>query len=287
MILITGATGNVGRPLVTQLLARGAKVRAVSRHPATAGLPGGAEVVEGDPSQPDSLHGCFDGVTAIFLNARAIRTAASKVLTLAKRAGVARAVALAASNVDEDHVRQPSRWRGDLNAELEQAVITSGLEWVSLRPNEFASNFRGLWAPQLRSRNVIRGPYGASQHAPIDERDIAAVAVEALLTDRLIGQKVPLTGPRSQSTRELANTLAEALGRPIKFEEIPPEAARQALLAQGFPEGFVSGYLLLQAEAVDRPVPVTRRVEEILGRPAIGFATWAADHAESFRGMAA
>jgi uncharacterized protein YbjT (DUF2867 family) len=156
-----------------------------------------------------------------------------------------------------------------------------------LRPTEFASNYLGLWAPQLRSGNVIRAPYGASQHAPIDERDIAAVAVEALLTDRLLEQKVRLTGPRSQSARELADTLAEALGRPIKFEEIPPEAARQAMLAQGFPEGFVTGYMLLQAEAVDRPALVTRRVEEILARPATGFATWAADHADSFRGMAA
>src|SRR4029450_12687777 len=94
MILITRATGNVGRPLVTQLLARGAKVRAVSRHPATAGLPDGAEVVEADPSRPDSLDGCLEEVTAIFLNARAVKTAASEILTLAKRAGVARAVAL-------------------------------------------------------------------------------------------------------------------------------------------------------------------------------------------------
>jgi uncharacterized protein YbjT (DUF2867 family) len=221
-----------------------------------------------------------------FLNARAVQTAASKVLSVAKRAGVARAVALAAGNVDEDHARQPSRWRGDLNAELEQAVMTSGLEWVSLRPNEFASNFLGLWAVQLRHGNVIRAPYGASQHASIDERDIAAVAVEALLSDRLLGQKVALTGPRSQSARELADTLAVALGRPIRFEEVPPKVARQAMLAQGFPEGFVSGYMLLQAEAVDRPAPVTHTVEEILGRPATGFATWAADHADSFRGMA-
>ena len=107
MILITGATGNVGRPLVAQLLARGAKFRAISRHPSTAGLPIEAEVVGADPSRPDSLHGCFDGVTAIFLNARAVKTAASQFLDLAKRAGVVRAVALAAGNVDEDHARQP------------------------------------------------------------------------------------------------------------------------------------------------------------------------------------
>ena len=255
--------------------------------PNTAGLPDGTDVVEADPSRPESLNGCFDGVTAMFLNARAVHTAASKIVTLAKRAGVVRAVALAAGNVDEDHTRQPSRWRGDLNAELEQAVIASGLQWVSLRPNEYASNFLGLWATQLRSGNLIRAPYGAAQHAPIDERDIAAVAVEALLTDRLLEQKVPLTGPRSQSTRELADTLAQALARPIRFEEIPPEQARQAMLAQGFPEGFITGYLLLQAEAVDRPAPITHTIEDILGRPATSFATWAADHTDSFQAMAA
>jgi uncharacterized protein YbjT (DUF2867 family) len=100
-----------------------------------------------------------------------------------------------------------------LVAELEQAVIASGLEWVSLRPNEYASDFLGLWAAQLRSGNVIHGPHAASQHAPIDERDIAVVAVETLLTDRLLRQKVLLTGPRSQSARQLAPALAEAVGR--------------------------------------------------------------------------
>ena len=98
---------------------------------------------------------------------------------------------------------------------------------------------------------------------------------------------MPLTGPRSQSTRELADLLAGALRRPIRFEEIPPQLARQAMLAQGFPEGFVTGYLLLQAEAVDWPAPISHTVEEILGRPATSFATWAADHAESLRRIAA
>ena len=195
----------------------------------------GAEVVEADPSRPNSLHGCFDGVTAIFLNARAIQTAASEVLTLAKRAGVARAVALAAANVDEDHARQPSRWRGDLNAELEQAVIGSGLEWVSLRPNEYASNFLGLWAAQLRTGNVIRAPYGASQHAPIDERDIAAVTVEALLTDRLLGQKVPLTGPRSQSTRELADPAGRSPPAADQIRRDPTTAGPPADAGSRFP----------------------------------------------------
>lgn len=175
MILVTGATGNVGRPLVAQLLARGADVRAVTRYRTTADLPRAADVVEADPSRPDSLAGAFEDVTAVFLNARAVQTAASELLTLARRAGVARAVALAASNVEEDHARQPSRWRGDLNAELEQTVVASGLDWVSLRPAEYASNLIGLWAAQLRSGDVIRAPYGASQHAP-SCRPVAAVS---------------------------------------------------------------------------------------------------------------
>ena len=191
------------------------------------------------------------------------------------------------------HIAEASRHRrmqtyaADLGASksLHRRALSPRLGLVDLDTE--ASNFLGLWAAQLRSGNVIRAPYGASQHAPIDERDIAAVAVEALLTDRLLGQKVRLTGPRSRSARELADTIAEAVGRPIRFEENPPEVAGRAMLSQGFPEGFVTRYMLLQAEAVDRPAPVTHTVEEILGRPATDFATWAADHAKSFHGVAA
>jgi len=271
MILITGATGNVGRPLVAQLLARGAKVRAISRHPNTAGLPDGAEVVKADPSRPDSLHGCFDGVTAIFLNARAVTTAASKVLALAKRAGVARAVALAAGNVDEDHARQPSRWRGDFNAELEQAVIASGLEWVSLRPTVFASNFIGMWAPQIRAGDTVSGPYASASTAPIVDADISAVAAHALLRDDLLGRKVALTGPQALTNTELVGVIGDVLDRPLRYQEVPPDLVRRRFIGIGFPAEFADAYMALLETTVSTPALVTNEVEKILGRPAQAF----------------
>lgn len=283
MILVIGATGNVGRPLVAQLINRRALVRAVTRTPATTSLPPQAQIVQADPSKPETLKRALEGVTAIFLNARAVQTTGPELLTAAARAGVARAVALAASNVDEDLSRQPSRWRGDFNRELEQAVLGSGLEWVSLRPNEYASNYLTLWGAQLRRGDIIHGSYGDSQHAPIDERDIAAVAVEALLGDHFVGQKLTLTGPRSQSERELAQDLARVLQRPITYQEVPPEVTRRAMLSNGLPAGFVDRYLNLRAEAVHRRVEVTTTVEMILGRPANSFAVWATDHAAHFK----
>jgi uncharacterized protein YbjT (DUF2867 family) len=218
MILVIGATGNVGRPLVAQLINRRGLVRAVTRNPDTASLPPEAQIVQADPTKPETLDRALDGVTAIFLNARAVQKTGPEVLAAAAGAGVTRAVALAASNVDEDVSRQPSRWRGDFNRELEQAVLGSGLEWVSLRPNEYASNYLTLWGTQLRRGDIIHGSYGDSEHAPIDERDIAAVAVEALLDDHLLGQKLTLTGPHSQSERELAQDLARVLNRPITYQ---------------------------------------------------------------------
>ena len=156
---------------------------------------------------------------------------------------------------------------------------------MSLRPNEYASNFLGLWAAQLRSGNVIRAPYGASQHAPIDERDIAAVAVEALLTDRLSDRRCRCR-VGSRSARELAGRAGQALGRPIRFEEIHRRWPARRCWLKVSPKAS-SPACCCRPEAVDRPALVTHTVEEILGRPATGFATWAADHAESFRRMAA
>jgi uncharacterized protein YbjT (DUF2867 family) len=196
MILVTGATGNVGRPLVDLLIAAGAGVRAVTRSPVTAGLPAGVDVVAGDPSRPDTLDAALSGVTGLFINARAVRDAAGDLVTRARERGVGRVVALSAINIDDDPANQPSRYSGDRNKEAEDAAVHSGLEWVSLRPNFFGTNTSGMWAAQIRAGGVVRGPYPTSTAAPIHEHDIAGVAAHALLTDDLLGQRPILTGPR-------------------------------------------------------------------------------------------
>ena len=121
----------------------------------------------------------------------------------ARREGVTRLVALSAINADDDFSRQPSRFRGDRNKEVEQLAVDSGLEWVSLRPTVFITNFFGMWAPQIQAGDVVNGPYATASTAPIVDRDISAVAAKALLTDELVGRKIPLTGPQAFTNTEL------------------------------------------------------------------------------------
>ena len=177
-IVVTGATGNVGRPLVCELAAAGVHVRAVTRTPETAGFPDGVEAVS---SAVDAL----PEASAVFLNSRALGADLADVVALAGRCGVTKLVALSAINADDDFSRQPSRFRGDRNKEVEQLAVDSGLSWVSLRPAVFASNFIGMWSAQLRAGDVVGGPYAAASMAPIVDTDIAAVAAQVLLTEDL------------------------------------------------------------------------------------------------------
>lgn len=282
MILVTGATGNVGRPLVESLTSLGVDVRALTRDPRAAHLPDAVDVVAADPSVPETLDAEFDGVDAVFVNPRAVGTAADAFVAGAEKRGVRRAVVLAANNVDDDPARQPSRHRGDYNRETEQAVTGSGMEWVSLRPTVFAANTIGVWAPQLEAGDVIRGPYAHASAAAVDERDIAEAAAQALRRDDLVGERLELTGPESLTQHEMVAAVGAATGRSLRYEEVPPDAARQAMVGRGIPAAFVDAYLLFQADAARGPARVTGVVADVLGRPAGTFASWAVRHRESF-----
>lgn len=283
MILVTAATGNVGRPLVELLVAAGADVRAVTRNPAAARLPGGVEVVAGDPSEPDTMAAALDGVTAIFVNPRAVGLAAADLLAAAREHGVRRVVGLSAINVEDDLDRQPSRFRGDRNREVEQSVTGSGLDWVSLRPTTYAMNAVGQWAAQIQSGDVVRNPFPAAASSPIHERDVAAVAAHALTTDDLLGQRVPLTGPEWLTVAEQLDRIGQAIGKPLRVLEIPVAVARRGMLAGGTPEPFADAVLAYQSRQVGIPPLVLGEVEKILGRPALTFAQWATDHAADFQ----
>lgn len=276
-IVVTGATGNVGRPLVTELVRSGAHVRAVSRHPETAGFPSGVEVLT-------SAGTAMRGASAVFLNSRAVGADLAAVVKLARTAGVTRLVALSAINVDEDFSRQPSRFRGDRNREVEQYAIESGLEWVSLRPTLFAANFAGMWSAQIRAGDVVAGPYATASNAPIGERDIAGVAAKAFLTDDLVGRKVPLTGPQALTNTELVDIIGAVLDRPLRYHEVPVDVVRQRFLDIGFSAEFADAYLNLLAMTVNTPALVTHEVDKILGRPAQSFAEWVDEHRAVFSG---
>ena len=277
-IVVTGATGNVGRPLVSELAAAGARVRAVTRTPNTAGFPDGVEALS---SALDAL----SGASAVFLNSRALGNDPGdldKFVALAKRSGVTKLVALSAINADDDFSRQPSRFRGDRNKEVEQSAIDSGLAWVSLRPAVFASNFVGMWSAQIRAGDVVGGPYAAASAAPIVETDIAAVAAQALLTDEFVGQQLPLTGPQAFTNAELVEVIGTVLGRPLRYLEVSPDVVRQRFIGLGLGAEFADAYTAMLAETLDKPALVTREVEKITGRPATTFAQWVADHRDLF-----
>ena len=270
-IVVTGATGNVGRPLVTELLAAGARVRAVTRQPAQAGFPSEVEVFG---SALDAL----SGASAVFLNSRALGGQMEAVVAQCGRAGVTKLVALSAINADDDVTRQPSRFRGDRNREVERLAVDSGLTWVSLRPTVFATNFAGMWSAQIRAGDVVAGPYAAASAAPIVETDIAGVAAHALLTEDLVGQRIPLTGPQAFTNSELVEVIGGVLGRALQYREIPADAVRQRFIGLGFSAEFADAYIGMQAETLDNPALVTHDVEKILGRPPVPFAHWVSEH---------
>jgi len=274
-ILVTGATGNVGRPLVTELINAGAQVRAVTRRPDTAQLPDGVDVVT---SAAEGVR----GTDAIFLNSRALGDELSPVVELARREGVRRLVALSAINADDDFSRQPSRFRGDRNKEVEQLAMDSGLEWVSLRPTVFITNFFGMWAPQIQAGDAVSGPYASASTAPIVDRDISAVAAKALLTDDLLGRKVPLTGPQAYTNAELVEVIGAVLGRQLRYQEVPADLVRQRFIGLGFPTQFADAYIAFLEATVDKPALVTHDVEKILGRPAESLADGVAAHRDIF-----
>jgi uncharacterized protein YbjT (DUF2867 family) len=272
-ILVTGATGNIGRPLVHHLLDAGVRVRAVSRSAPT--FPASVQTV------PSAAAG-MPGVDAVFLNSRALIGELESTVDCARIAGVRKLVALSAINADDDDDRQPSRVRGDRNRECEQLAAGSGLAWVSLRPSVFASNFAGMWSGQIRAGDVVSGPYAQAATAVIAEADIAAVAAVALLTDELDGTRVPLTGPQSLTNTELVRIIGAAVHRDLRYAELPPVAVRERFGAIGFPAAFADAYIGLLEAGVGRPALVTDEVPRILGRPATTFAQWVDENVSMF-----
>jgi uncharacterized protein YbjT (DUF2867 family) len=286
MLLVTGATGTIGRPLIDTLVNEGAKVRAVIHGPQAANLPAGVEAVEGDLARPATIAPFLDGVTALFLHPRAVGLAAGELLALARQRGVRRVVALSATNVDEPLDEQPSRYQGDRNREVEDAAVASGLAWVSLRASSFASNTLRAWGPQIRAGDVVRYPYASFAEALIHQQDLAEVAARALRSDDLVarrGRRLELTGPQSLTHQQLVAIIGEVLGRPLRFQELPPQAAAQGMIANGLPGPFVQALMARYAREVRLAAPVTGEVERILGRPARTYAEWVADHAAAFR----
>jgi uncharacterized protein YbjT (DUF2867 family) len=282
-ILVTGAAGKVGREVIAQLLSAGARVRALVRNPEAASLPREVEVVRGDLAVPATLEESLDGAESVFLVwpflTADLAPAVLDVVMLSKH--VRRVVYLSSLWVRDDVERQLDPII-QFHADLERLIERSGLEWTFLRPSGFARNALG-WAPQIRAEGVVRGPYGAAARSPIHERDVAAVAARALAGNGHGGRKLILTGPEVLTHIEQMRAIGEAIGRRLRWEEIPPQSARTQMLSEGWPLPLVDAVLSGWARLVTEPESVTSTVEDITGAPARPFREWARDHAADFR----
>lgn len=279
-ILVIGATGRIGRKVISELLAAGLPVRALSRRPEAAELPAEVEVVSGDLTVPESLDASLKGVKAVFLVWTAPpATAPAVVDRLAE--SVHRVVLLSSPHQTPHPFFQQPNPMAAFHTELERLLTTSRLETTILRPGMFASNARIWWAPQIRKGDVVRWPYGAAETAPIDERDLAAVALHALTEDRHIGGDYVLTGPQALTQADQVQTIGTALGRNIRFVELSPDEFRQEMA--GAPPAAINMLLNAWQAAIGHPAYVTSTVAEITGRPARTFKQWAAEHVEEFQ----
>ena len=276
-ILVVGATGTVGSQVLAQLMETGAPVRALFRNPNVGALPPQVEVVRGDLTLPETLDRCLDGIDTVFLVWVALAvTVPSTIERIAKHA---RRIVFLSAPLKTAHplFQQPNPSRA-LAEQIEQLIEASGLQWTFLRPGMFAANARRWWVPQIRAGDVVRWPYLSVPSAPIDERDIAAVAVRALCEDGHAGAEYVLTGPQSLSQFEQVATIGRVLGRSLRIEELSPDEARREL------NSVIPAFLLdAWAAAIGQPALVTSTVQEILGAPARTFLDWATDHAAEFR----
>jgi uncharacterized protein YbjT (DUF2867 family) len=271
--------------VVAELLRAGVPVRALTRRPATAGLPPGVEVVAGDLTVPGSLDAGLQGAGAVFLVWTAPpATARAVVERLASHAR--RVVYLSAPHRTPHPFFQQPNPMAVLHAEIERLIAAAGLDSTIIRPGMFASNTLFWWAPMIRDGDVVRWPCGAAETAPIDERDIAAVAARALYEDGHAGGDYVLTGPESLSQAGQVNIIGSAIGRRIRFEELSPEEFRRETAGQ-WPEAVVNMLLAAWQATIGHPAFVTSTVADVLGSPARTFRQWAADHAEAFAGRPA
>lgn len=211
---VTGATGNVGRHVVSELLATGAGVRVLTRNPEAAGPPPEVDVVRGDLNAPLGLEKCFDAVDTVFLLWRSFTADPARQFLEAASKHARRIVFLSSSAIRDD-LKEQDNPIAKVHADIENLIQRSGLEWTFLRPGGLASNALMWWGPQIRAGNIIRWPYGGASFAPIHERDIAAVAVRALTEQGHDRKKYILTGPQALSQIEQVAILADATRRSL------------------------------------------------------------------------
>lgn len=284
MILVTGSTGKVGSELVQRLAAQGARVRALVRGPAGAALLAtpGVEVVRGDLGDPASLDAAMGGVERLFLLSGVDPRQAElqgNAVEAARRAGLQHIVKLGAAGTSLDSPITVAR----LHARTEQQIEASGIPFTFIKPALFMQ-FLMTHAPSIRSEGAFYMPMRDGRVPMVDVRDIAAVAAAALTGQGHEGRSYTVTGPEALSMGDAARKLGQALGRRVQYVDVPPDAAREAMIGQGVPAWFVEDLLkLMDVFAAGYAATVSPDVEKATGREPRSFDAFARDFAQVFQ----
>jgi uncharacterized protein YbjT (DUF2867 family) len=271
MIVVTGATGNIGRPLVEALTAAGEKVVAVSRNDAE--FPAGVVHRKADLADAASLKPAFEGGEKLFLLTLDPELRIEPILGAAADAGITSVVLISSQ-------RAATRPTEALQA-MEHAARDSGLEWTVLRPGGFASNSM-LWSEPVRKERTVIAPFGDVGLPVIDPRDIAHVAAAALTEDGHAGKAYTLTGPALITPRGQAEAIAAAIGEPVRFVEQTRDEAYEQLI-QFWPDHVVADTLDIIGNPNAAELEISTDVERVLGRPAASYEDWAQRNAAVFR----
>ncbi|GAA1264015.1 MULTISPECIES: NAD(P)H-binding protein [Streptomyces] len=279
MIVVTGATGNVGQPLTQALAKAGEQVTAVSRH--AAAMPDGVRHVPADLAEPQGLTPALDGAKALFLllsgDLHAPEARPTDIIDLAAASGVRRVVLLSSQGVATRPLG-PSRIA--MRA-VEDALRESGLDWAVLRPGGFASNALA-WAESVRTQGTVAAPFGDVGVPIVDPADIAEVAAACLLDDRHTGGIFELTGPEVITPRQQSEAIAAALGSPVRFHELTREEAKAAM-TQFVPPELADDTLNIISAPNLAELRISSDVERVLGLAPRPFNNWVARSIAAFR----
>jgi uncharacterized protein YbjT (DUF2867 family) len=276
LILVTGATGNVGAEVVRVLAEADVPVRALTRDASRATPQPGVEYVSGDLNKPESVRPALEGARAVFLLPG--YPGMEELLADAGRVGVERVVLLSGGSAgSSDMSNAITRYM----AESERLVRESGLSWTFLRPSAFMSN-TFQWLPQLKAGDLVRAPFANVRTASVDPHDIAAVAARALSEDGHEGKIYMPTGPEALLPADRVRILGEVLGRDLRFEGQPDDEAREEMLATTPPEYVDAFFDFYVNGSLDESV-VRSTVQDVTGRPPRTFREWAQAHADVFR----
>ncbi len=281
MILVTGATGTVGREVVAQLLTAGKTVRAMTRNPALAKLDPRVEAVQGDFDSPSTLARAVEGVDRAFSLTFGPQTGVreKQLAQAARKGGVRHIVKLSAMGGDDETRNIIRKWHD----EGEREIRETGIALTVLRPGAFMSNALH-WRESIRLQSKVFSNYADGRFPPIHPRDIAAVAARALTSDGHEGKAYSLTGPEALTMNEQVKILSESLGRPLEYVSISDESARKGMEQAGMPALLVDA-LIPFAEFIrsGKATDVFRTVEEVTGKPALSFRDWARENAGAFQ----